>query len=384
MMVEEYPLIKPCNDDEEINELKKALDSMWLLDGPKVNEFENALGEFIGAELTAAVSSCTAGIHSTLKALGIGEGNEIIVPAFCFPSDATMPKLVGAEPIFVDVDYETHMMDPNKVEKAITERTRAIICADYCGLPTDLDPLLSLAEEHNLHIIQDAATSFGAEYKENKVGGVPGITTVFSFGPVKMITTGGKGGAICTDNQRIIDEIPTLRSYGMDKTMYERQENENTWYYDINELGHNYRMTDIGAAMGLAQLRKAPDFIKKRRELANHYDKLLQDIDALAVPPNPDPYERAYLYYPIKLNSQDFPLERDEYGIRLKKKGIGVSVHWAKPMYLNDVFDNANHERGDFPVTDRLANEVLSLPMYPQLEKTDLEKIVETMKDVIP
>lgn len=382
-MVEEYPLIKPCNGSEEVQEIKDALDSMWLLDGPTVDEFENELKNFIGCELAASVSSCTAGLHATLQALDIGEGDEVIVPAFCFPSDATIPKLVNAEPVFVDVKYDTHMIDPALVEDAVTDRTRAIVCVDYCGLPTNLDPLLDIAERHDLHIIQDAATSFGAEYESGKVGSRSGVTTVFSFGPVKMITTGGKGGAICTDNQDIVDELPSLRSYGMDKTMYERRENENNWYYDINQIGHNYRMTDVGAAMGLAQLRKAEEFIGKRRKLAQHYNEQLAGIDGLSIPPEPDPYKRAYLYYPVKLDREAFPLDRDEFGVRLKKKGIGVSVHWAKPMYLNDVFDQ-NHGRGDFPTTDRLASEVLSLPMYPQLEPSDVDVIVETMREVIP
>ncbi|MFB6355914.1 MAG: DegT/DnrJ/EryC1/StrS family aminotransferase [bacterium] len=379
----DYNLIEPSCDERDLEEIKKALEDIWLINGPRVEEFEDQIKDHIGVPRVESVTSCTAGIHLVLLALGIGPGDEVIVPAFSFPSDGTMVKMTGAKPVFVDVDPETCTIHPKNVEQAVTSDTKAIVAVDYSGLSCDLDPLVSIANQHDLHIIQDSATSFGGRYKGQPVGNYENVTSILSFGPIKMITTAGMGGMVCSHDEELMEKLPSLKSYGMDEPSYDRQESEKPWYYDVNELGHNYRMTDIAASMGIAQLDRLKKFKESRRTLAKQYDELLSYIEGITPPPEPEGYERAYLYYSVQLAEDKFSMTRDEFASELHERGIGVSVHWAKPLYQQRVFSDLDHESGDFPVADHLADHMLSLPMYSKLSKKDVEIIVNTMREII-
>ncbi len=371
------PLAKPILGDEELQKIREVFDSGWILNGPRVKEFENKFKEYIGCKHAIAVSSCTAGMDLALKALNV-EGGEVILPAFNFIAAGIAVLQNNAKPVFTDVDEKTCNIDPEKLKEKINKKTKAILLCHYAGLSANMDPILEIANDYNIPIVEDAAHALGSEYKGRKVGTL-GDITVFSFGPVKMITT-GMGGMVTTDNGDIDNKIRVLRSYGMNKSAYEREVSNSSqpWNYSIKMLGHNFRMTDIAAAIGLIQLSKLDLFIEKRRNFADMLTKELKTINEIEPPIEPQEYKHAYLYYVIKIKDG----LRNKLAKHMLKKGIGVSVHWDPPLHLHNLMRKYGYKEGDFPITEKLSKEVLTLPMGPHLTFDDIEYIVDCIKEV--
>lgn len=375
--MKKIPLAKPLLGDDELKKIKEVFNSGWILNGPIVKEFEEKFKEYIGSKHAIAVSSCTAGMDLALKALNV-KGGEVILPAFNFIAAGIAVLQNNARPVFVDVDEKTCNIDPEKVKEKINKKTRAILVCHYAGLPADMDAILEIAEDYNIPVVEDAAHALGSEYKGKKIGTL-GDITVFSFGPTKMITT-GMGGMITTDNDEINKKIRILRSYGMDKSAYERELSKSykPWKYSIELLGHNFRMTDIAAAIGIVQLSKLDFFIEKRREYAKIYTKELKKISEIEPPIEPEGYKHVYLYYVIKVSNN----LRDELAKHLLKKGIGISVHWDPPLHLHKIMKKLGYKEGDFPISEKLSKKVLTLPNGPHLTIDDINYVINCIKEV--
>ncbi|HOM08487.1 MAG TPA: aminotransferase class I/II-fold pyridoxal phosphate-dependent enzyme, partial [Syntrophales bacterium] len=288
-------------DEEDIQAVVEVLRSDWLTTGPKVEEFERAFARAVGAKHAVAVSSGTAALHAAMYALGIGPGDEVIVPPMTFAATANCVVFQGGTPVFADVEEETLLIDPKEVERRITPRTRAIIAVDYAGQPCDYDELCRIAKNNNIYLVSDACHALGAKYKGRPVGSLADLT-VFSFHPVKHITT-GEGGMITTDHPELADRMRIFRNHGI-TTDHRQREALGSWFYEMVDLGYNYRITDFQCALGLSQLKKLPIWLKRRHEIADEYRKFFSgsiDFEPLIVR---DKVYHAYHLYIIRLKSK--------------------------------------------------------------------------------
>jgi perosamine synthetase len=359
-------------DEEDLKAVAEVLTSDFLTTGPAVGTFEERVAAFCGAEHAVAVSSGTAALHVAMLALGIGPGDEVIVPPITFVATANCARFVGATPVFADVDENTLLIDPESVESKITSRTRAIIAVDYAGQPCDWTALNRIARQHGLKLVADACHAIGATY-ESKPVGTHADMTIFSFHPVKQITT-GEGGLIATNDPDIARQCRLYRNHGITTDSRQRDAN-NAWFYEMTELGFNYRMTDIQAALGTSQLKKLPGFLERRREIAARYDALF----AGAANVEPLEYlsgrEHAYHLYVVKV------ADRDAMYRKLRAQGVGVNVHYI-PVHLQPYYRRQlGTGPGDCPVAEAAYERILSLPMFPDLADADVEFVAGLLLD---
>ena len=369
-------------DDEDVDSVVRSLRSSWLTTGPNAIDFERAVAGYIGANHAVAVSSGTAALHAAMYALGIKAGDEVLVPAMTFAASANCVVFQGGTPVFVDVQPDTLLIDPEKIEERITPRTKAIIAVDYAGQPCDYDKLRVIADRHDLALIADACHSLGGKYKGRNVGMLADMT-VFSFHPVKHITT-GEGGMIVTNNEDFYKRVRLFRNHGITKDFKDR-ELDGTWFYEIVDLGYNYRITDFQCALGISQLNKLPDWLSRRRSIAKYYD------DKFNV--GPDSYirpltvradvEHAYHLYVIRLGSGKVRLNRKKIFSALKRRGIGVNVHYI-PVHLHPYYRNAYGTLpGLCPVAEAEYERIISLPIFPGMGANDASDVVSILDDVI-
>jgi dTDP-4-amino-4,6-dideoxygalactose transaminase len=369
------PLGRPVFDEREIEANRKIFDSPWVINGPEVRRFEEAFKTWIQAPHASAVSSCTAGMHLALSALKIKAGDEVLLPAFNFIAGGLSVLQAGAKPVFAEVNPQTGNLDINDLEKRITPRTRAVLALHYAGYPCALRPLTELAKNKGIKVIEDAAHALGARY-ENKNIGCHGDATVFSFGPLKMICT-GMGGVVTSPDKDLIASVNSLRTYGMDKSMWDRREADMPWSYGVTELGHNFRMTDFQAALGIIQMEKLSGFTAIRKRLAARYDETLKKlpfVELFKPEPGADPVP---LYYAVKIKNG----ARDKLALYLISKGIGASVHWDPALHEHILFRQFGFKRGDFPKTEALARETISLPLFPAMTDEDVDLILGHIDD---
>jgi perosamine synthetase len=370
------PYGRQCVDESDIKAVVDVLRSDWLTTGPIVDAFEKAVAEFVGAEYSVAVSSGTAALHTAMYAIGIGPGDEVIVPAMTFASTANAVAFQRATPVFCDVDADTLLIDANLVESKITPRTKAIIAVDYAGQPCDYDALRKIADKNNLVLVADASHSIGAEYKRRKVGTLADLN-VFSFHPVKHITT-GEGGMIVTDNPDYSRRMRVFRNHCITTDHRQRAE-KGSWFYEMVDLGYNYRITDFQCALGLSQLKKLPGWLKRRRQIASIYDRAfdgLSDVKPLAVSPQA---RHAYHLYVVKIQNTD----RNKVFTSLRKAGIGANVHYI-PVYLHPFYRRRfNTEPGLCPVAEAEYERILSLPMFPALTNEDVDMVVSSVREAV-
>jgi dTDP-4-amino-4,6-dideoxygalactose transaminase len=377
------PIAKPYFDEKEIKATAEVLSSGWIVQGPKVKEFERLVQTFQGCRHAVATTSATASLHLALIALGIGEGDEVIVPAFTHPSTANMVRHVGAFPVFVDIKLPDFNIDPSKIEGNITKKTRAIIPVHLFGLPADMDPIMEVARDFKLKVVEDAACALGSVYKGRKVGGI-GDCGAFSFHPRKSITT-GEGGMVTTNNQEIADRVKMLRSHGESLSDEFRHKADEIVYPDFLLLGLNYRMTDIQAAIGVKQMEKLPHILAERRKIAMRYNKLLSDLakkDFLFLPPEGIGSKHSYQSY-VVLFREKMKRARDRLSNELQKKGIATrkgTYHVPGTKYYRQTFA---FKKGDFPNSETADEKSLALPLYVGMEKGDIDYVVDNLKDLI-
>ncbi len=361
-------------DEDDIAAVVDVLRSDWLTTGPRVAEFEGALAAATGAREAVAVSSGTAALHLTMLALRIRPGDEVIVPTLTFAASANCVVYCGGTPVFADVDAETLLIDPADVARRITSRTRAIVAVDFAGQPCDYAALRALADHHGLALVADACHSLGAAERGRPTGSLADLTC-FSLHPVKNITT-GEGGAITTDDELLARRLRSLRNHGVTSDRREREET-GAWFYELVELGFNYRLTDFQCALGQSQLRKLPAWIERRQELARLYDTAFAGrpgIGRLAVRPD---ISHAYHLYVVRV------AERDRVYGALRDVGIGANVHYI-PVHLHPYYrDRFGTGEGLCPVAEAAYAEILSLPLFPQMEDEDAAFVVEALNAAV-
>ena len=368
---------QPLIEEEEIKEVVDTLKSGWLTMGPKTIEFEKSIAEYTGSKHVIAVNSCTAALHLSLIALGINKGDEVITTPYTFASTGNVIVHMGAKPVFVDVERETYNIDPEKIKEAITQKTKAIVPVHYAGQPCDMKAIMEIAEDNDLLVIEDAAHAIGAEYDGKKIGTF-GNTTCFSFYVTKNITT-GEGGAITTNDDELADKLRVLRLHGISKDAWKRYAEKGSWYYEIEDCGWKYNMTDIQAALGIHQIKKLDDFIKIRSRYAQIYTKELSNIDGVITPKENVNVKHVYHLYPILLQNHN----RDEFIEKMQEKGIGCSVHFI-PLHMHLFYKKTlGFRKGDFPNAEWIYEREVSLPMYPKMKEEDVRFVIETTKDIL-
>ena len=374
------PFSPPLIGEEEISEVVDTLKSDWITTGPKVNLFESEFTAFIGNQASLATSSATDAMLVGLAALGVGEGDEVITTPMTFCSTAHVIEHLGAKPVFADVSRDTLTIDPKEIQKAITSKTKAILPVHVYGQPCDMDPILDLAREHNLAVVEDAAHAFTATYKGRKIGTL-GDLTAFSFYATKNITT-GEGGML-TGSTELIDEARLWGLHGMSRDSWTRYSEEGSWYYEVIRPGYKCNMTDIQAAIGIHQLQKVDAFQETRRKIAETYTAAFADVEEITVPVEVYQSRSAWHLYAIRLNLDMLKIDRSQFIEELKKRDIGSSVHFI-PLHTQPYYrDKYRYAPEDYPVAYTEYRRLISLPINLRLTEKDLADVIEAVRDVI-
>ena len=362
-------------DDNDIAAMVEVLRSDWLTTGPKVSEFEQAFADFVGAREAVAVSNGTAALHAAMYAVGIGPGDEVIVPPMTFAASANCVVFQGGTPVFADVDPDTLLLDPAQVEARITPRTKAIIAVDYTGQPCDYDALRAIADRHGLILVADACHALGGSYKGRPVGSLADLS-IFSFHPVKHITT-GEGGMVTTDDPNLARRTRVFRNHGI-TTDHRQREQQGSWFYEMADLGYNYRLTDLQCALGMSQLRKLPGWVARRQEIARRYDAAFSEMPAVKPLGGREDVSHAYHLYVIWLDLDRLRVDRARVFAALRAEGIGVNVHYI-PVYWHPYYQQLGYEKGLCPVAEAAYERLISLPMFPAMTDEDVESVVEAV-----
>ncbi len=367
-------------DESAIQAVVQVLRSDWITTGPKIAEFEEAIAAVVGARQAVVFSSGTAALHAAAFAADLEPGQEAITTPLTFCATANCMLYQGARPIFADVCPDTLLIDPCEVAQRITPRTKAILPVDYAGHPAALGEFMELANRHGLVIIEDATHALGATHKGRRVGSIAHMT-VFSFHPVKHITT-GEGGAVTTDNVQLAHRLRKFRNHGIDYDPQLRQ-HHGTWYYEMVELGYNYRLTDIGCALGLSQLRSLEANLARRRALADRYTAALADLPGLTPPVVHTDVEPAWHLYPVRLELAKLRVGREEIFRALRAENIGVNVHYI-PVHLHPYYRaRFGYRGGEYPVAEMAYEQLISLPMFPGMSDSDIEDVIEALRKVM-
>ncbi|OGL41578.1 MAG: UDP-4-amino-4,6-dideoxy-N-acetyl-beta-L-altrosamine transaminase [Candidatus Schekmanbacteria bacterium RIFCSPHIGHO2_02_FULL_38_11] len=376
------PFSLPTIEEDEISEVVDSLRSGWITTGPKVIRFEDDFKKYIGSPHAIAVNSGTAGLHISLMASGICDGDEVITSPMTFAATINTIVLQRAKPVFVDIDPDTFNIDTEIIEKRITRRTKAIIPIHIAGQPCNMDKIMNIAKKYNLIVIEDAAHAVGTEYKKIKIGNISDLT-VFSFHPIKNMTT-GEGGMITIKDEVIADKLRLLRFHGISKEAWKRYGKEGSPQYEILLPGLKYNMLDIQAAMGIHQLKKLDRFIETRKNIAQKYDKALKDIPEVIIPGRVD-YEclHAWHLYIIKLRLEMLKISRNEFIEELKKENIGTGIHFTA-VHLNPFYEKEfGFKRGDFPNAEFASDRIISIPLYPRMKDEDVDYVIDKIKKIV-
>ncbi|BCS55651.1 DegT/DnrJ/EryC1/StrS aminotransferase family protein [Geobacter sp. SVR] len=376
------PFSTPTIDDAEINEVVDSLRSGWITTGPKVKRFEEEFKAYVGAPFAVPLSSATAGLHLTLLALKISEGDEIITTPMTFASTVSLIILCGGTPVLADIEPGTLNIDVEEIRKKITPRTRAIIPVHFAGQSCDMDPLLELAREHDLTLIEDAAHAAGTEYKGRKIGSLDTLS-IFSFHPNKNITT-GEGGMVCTADEGLAEEISLLKFHGMSREAWKRFAASGTPNYDILLPGYKYNMMDIQAALGIHQLPKLDGFIDRRREIAEYYNREFAGLEELALPAYAPYLQRHawHLYTPL-VRIEHLTIDRDRFMDELKKRNIGTGLHYKAIHHHAWYRENMPVPDSELPNASYASQRILSLPLFPRMTDQDAADVVEAVREAI-
>jgi dTDP-4-amino-4,6-dideoxygalactose transaminase len=375
------PFSKPAISDAAIAEVVACLKSGWITTGPRVQQFEQALGAYLKAPEVAALNSATAAMHVALLALNLQPGDEVITTPLTFVATLNVIVQAGAKPVLIDVDH-TYNMDISKLAQAITPHTRVIMPVHFTGLPVDLDPLYALAKKHNLRVIEDAAQAIGTCYKGKLLGSFGDMQT-FSFHPNKNITT-GEGGCITSGDEKLMQKIRPLRFHGIDRSAWDRYGKKGDQAYDVVAPGFKYNMLDIQAAIGLHQLPELEGFIAKRTLLAKRYLSLLADWPELTLPQLPAyAHRHSWHLFCILINPKVANITRDAFMQKMKELDIGTGLHY-NPAHLYQFYkDKFGFKEGDFPVAENIGSHIVSLPLFPDLTEADQDRVIDAMRQVL-
>lgn len=377
------PFSFPEIGQEEIDEVVDSLKSGWITTGPKAKKFEQDFAEYLGGNVEAiAINSATAGLHLALEAIGIGPGDEVIVPTYTFTTTAEVVRYLGADPIFVDSCDDTLNMDPAKFEAAITNKTKAVIPVHFAGLACDMDTIISIARKHDLKVVEDAAHAFPTNYNGKLIGTLDTDATVFSFYANKTMTT-AEGGMLVSKHPDIIARAKVMRLHGISRDAFDRYQSKTpAWFYEVIEPGFKYNMPDISAAIGIHQLKRINDFQVKREFMAQYYNDKLKNLPLILPVDAKDNNQHAWHLYPIRL-TDSVTISRDDFILEMSKRNIGCSVHFI-PLHKHPVWrDKYNLTPEQFPVAENNFQRIISIPLYTAMTREDQDRVITAITEII-
>ena len=375
------PYGKQVIDENDIKSVVNILNGDYLTTGPAVSEFEKKIADYVGSKYAVSVSNGTAALHIACLSAGIKEGDEVITTPMTFAASANCILYCGAKPVFVDIDKETYNINVNEIEKKITPKTKAIIPVHFTGQSVDLDPILELAQKYNLIVIEDAAHALGTKYKGKFIGSISDMTE-FSFHPVKTVTT-AEGGIITTNRKDLYEKLLLFRTHGITRnTEFMENKNEGPWYYEQIDLGYNYRITDLQCALGITQMDKLDEFIKRRKELVGMYNEYLSKIDGVIIQKEEEFSDTSRHLYIMKLDLDKFKVGRKEIFEALLAENIGVNVHYL-PVYLHPYYKKLGYEKGLCPNSEELYDSMITLPLYPGMSNDDFYDVINAVNKVL-
>ena len=375
------PFHRPSIGKEEIDAVTKVLESKWLTTGPVTHSFEKAFADYVGSKYAVAVNSCTAALQLALDAIGLEPEDEVLVPSYTFTATAEVVTYFGARPVLCDSVKGGFNIDPEDAARRISKRTRAIIPVHIAGEPCNMAALKSLADEHRLHIVEDAAHAIPASYNGRRIGSISELTA-FSFYATKTITT-GEGGMLTTDDDNYARRAAIMRLHGISGDAWKRYSREGSWHYDVLDAGYKLNLTDMQSSLGIAQLKKADQFCNARREVAEFYTSRLSRLDELEMPPQEAAEsQHSWHLFIVRLRTGLNTLSRAEFVESLKKADVGTSVHFI-PLHLHPYYQQSyGYRKGDFPNAEDAYSRCFSLPIYPDLSLEERRRVVETVEQV--
>ena len=370
------PLNRPSIGETEIAGVTACLRSQWITTGPLCKSFEERFQEITGARYAVSLCSATAGMHLVIAALGIGPGDEVITPSLTFASTINMIALHGARPVFADIHYDTMNIDTADIEARITPRTKAIIPVHFAGAPAEMDPILEIADRHHLAVIEDAAHAVGTRYRGIHAGGF-GKIAIFSFHPLKNMTT-GEGGLITHSDEELEKRLRRLRFHGIERDAWKRYGKGGNPEYDIEAPGWKYNLTDIQAALGIAQLDRLAGFNRRRAELVKLYREGFQGIDGIELPGDPAyPHDHAHHLFVVKI----LAMARERFMERLSNYNVGYGLHFPACHLLKYVKERFGVVK--LPETERAESRIISLPLFPDMTDGDVEYVCDAVKEIV-
>lgn len=369
------PYGKQTIEQDDIQAVVDVLKSDFLTTGPKIAEFEQTVADYVGAKYAVAISNGTSALHAACFAAGIEPGDEVITTPLTFAASANCVLYCGGTPVFADVDPKTYNIDPEDIQRKITDRTKAIIAVHFAGQPCDMDAIHSIAREHGLIVIEDGAHALGSVYKGKKVGSMSDMTT-FSFHPVKPITT-GEGGMIVTDNEDFYKKMILFRSHGITRDDSMMTRNDGPWFYQQFNLGYNYRITDIQCALGCSQMKKLDRFLARRKEIVARYNEAFADCDNIITPYQLSDTESGWHLYIVQVKKCD----RRQVFENMREKGIGVNVHYI-PVYMHPYYQEHGYENVHCANAEEIYSHIISLPLYPGLTSEQQDYVIDTLKSL--
>ena len=369
------PYGSQCITEEDADVVREAVLDDWITQGPRIDRFEERAANRFDADHAVAFSSGTTALHAAVAAAGVAEGSEAITSPITFAATANAILYNDGTPVFADIDPGTLTLDPDQVKQRITERTDALLAVDFAGHPCAYDELQKIAGEHNLTLIADACHAPGATYKGTPVGSLADMS-VLSFHPVKHITT-GEGGMVLTDNNEYATYLERFRHHGIVQEDSDlEQKNEGPWYYEQQELGHNFRITDIQCALGLRQLDRLDHFVEQRRDIAATYDRALHDLNGILLPSEAEDITHAYHIYPVQFDLDRCSTDRKTIFNAFRAENIGVQVHYI-PVPLHPYYrDRFGYEEGDYPNAEHYYNRTITLPLFPAMTEQDVRDVL--------
>lgn len=374
------PYSLPLIGEEEISEVADSLRSGWVTTGPKLKRFEQEFAAYVGANHAIAVNSCTAALHTSLAALDVGPGDEVIVPTLTFCATANVVVHLGATPVIVDID-RNFLMSAETVRRAITPRTKAIVPVHYAGQAADLREILQVAEGQRIAVVEDAAHAAGAAYAGARIGS-HGRAVCFSFYATKNMTT-GEGGMITTNDDALAGRLRLLSLHGMSRDAWKRYTEAGSWYYEVLEPGFKYNMTDLQASLGIHQLRRLDGFIRRRREIADMYDHAFSNMPELLLPERLPGRTHTFHLYPVRVNPRLAQFNRSEFIEELRARKIGASVHFI-PLHRHPFYQRRYGYRAEqFPVAEEIYQGLLSLPLYPKMTDQDAADVIAAVRGIV-
>ncbi len=375
------PFCRPDIGEAEISEVVSAMKSGWITTGPRCERFEAAFAESVGAPWAVAVSSCTAGLHLSLEAAGVGEGDEVITTVNTFTATAASILQARAIPVLVDIDPETFNMDPALVEAAVTPRTRAILPVHIAGHPCDMDPILDTAARAGAKVIEDAAHALPSKYRGRTIGAISDLTC-FSFYATKNLTT-GEGGMITGSDPDLGERVRTIGYHGMSRDGWRRYRDRGAWFYQIVEHGYKYNFPDLAAAIGLKQLERLEEMQRRRREIVARYDAAFGGLEALVLPKVRPGVDHAWHLYIVRVNEAVLRIDRDELIRRLSERGSGTSGHFI-PLHMHPHYQRRLGLRPEqFPVAAEVFKGVVSLPLFSAMTDEEVSFVIEAVTEVV-